>query len=177
LTAAAEFRVSPFTWTGSAWCFSYHEPGIRSPPLAHQAAATLALPNVEKRLQQRNRKIHRLKLKRPSLGHEVASNRSNVIVAFTLTFNIHKRLSTGKKTRKNPVLGSIEISEIYNFTQDAHPIHIHEVQFQVVNRQPFDADFEEPCGESRGSVGSIRESHPCARADRHGHLHNGRARL
>jgi len=26
--------------------------------------------------------------------------------------------------------------ELHNFTEDAHPIHIHEVQFQVVNRQP-----------------------------------------
>ena len=39
---------------------------------------------------------------------------------------------------ENPALGSIEIWEIHNFTEDAHPIHIHEVQFQVVNRQPFD---------------------------------------
>jgi spore coat protein A len=45
---------------------------------------------------------------------------------------------------ENPVLGSIEIWEIYNFTQDAHPIHIHEVQFQVVNRQPFDGDARPP---------------------------------
>jgi len=28
--------------------------------------------------------------------------------------------------------------EIHNFTEDAHPIHIHEVQFQVVDRQPFE---------------------------------------
>jgi FtsP/CotA-like multicopper oxidase with cupredoxin domain len=26
---------------------------------------------------------------------------------------------------------------MYNFTMDAHPIQIHEVQFQVVNRQPI----------------------------------------
>lgn len=39
---------------------------------------------------------------------------------------------------ENPALGSIEIWEIYNFTEDAHPIHIHEVQFQVLNRQPID---------------------------------------
>jgi spore coat protein A len=38
---------------------------------------------------------------------------------------------------ENPALHSIEIWEMYNFTADAHPIHIHEVQFQVVNRQPF----------------------------------------
>jgi bilirubin oxidase len=38
---------------------------------------------------------------------------------------------------ENPALNSIEVWEIYNFTEDAHPIHIHEVQFQVVNRERF----------------------------------------
>lgn len=38
---------------------------------------------------------------------------------------------------ENPALNSVEVWEIYNFTADSHPIHIHEVQFQVVNRQPF----------------------------------------
>lgn len=31
-------------------------------------------------------------------------------------------------------LGSTEIWEFHNFTEDAHPIHVHLVQFQVVNR-------------------------------------------
>ena len=35
---------------------------------------------------------------------------------------------------ENPALDATEIWEIYNFTADAHPIHIHEVQFQVVDR-------------------------------------------
>jgi FtsP/CotA-like multicopper oxidase with cupredoxin domain len=39
---------------------------------------------------------------------------------------------------ENPALGATEVWEIYNFTEDAHPIHIHEVQFQVMNRQPFE---------------------------------------
>ena len=38
---------------------------------------------------------------------------------------------------ENPALGATEVWEIYNFSEDAHPIHIHEVQFQVVARQPF----------------------------------------
>ena len=38
---------------------------------------------------------------------------------------------------ENPALNSIEVWAIHNFTEDAHPIHIHEVQFQVVDRQPF----------------------------------------
>jgi len=36
---------------------------------------------------------------------------------------------------ENPALGAIEVWEIHNFTADAHPIHIHEVTFEVVSRQ------------------------------------------
>jgi spore coat protein A, manganese oxidase len=38
---------------------------------------------------------------------------------------------------ENPKVGATEVWEIYNFTEDAHPIHVHELQFQVVNRQRF----------------------------------------
>jgi bilirubin oxidase len=50
----------------------------------------------------------------------------------------------GDPITENPALGAIEVWEIYNFTQDAHPIHIHEVQFQVVNRQPFEGEPRPP---------------------------------
>jgi bilirubin oxidase len=38
---------------------------------------------------------------------------------------------------ENPALGATEIWEIHNFTADAHPIHVHEVQFQIVDRRKF----------------------------------------
>ncbi len=38
---------------------------------------------------------------------------------------------------ENPEVGAIEVWEIHNFTADAHPIHIHEITFEVVNRQPI----------------------------------------
>jgi hypothetical protein len=41
-------------------------------------------------------------------------------------------------------LHDTEIWEIYDFTMDAHPIHIHQVQFQVVNRQAFDPMVGDP---------------------------------
>jgi len=41
---------------------------------------------------------------------------------------------------ENLTLNTIEVWEIYNFTEDAHPIHIHEVQFQVVSREEVDED-------------------------------------
>ena len=34
-----------------------------------------------------------------------------------------------------PALYDTEIWELYNFTMDAHPIHVHQIHFEVVNRQ------------------------------------------
>jgi FtsP/CotA-like multicopper oxidase with cupredoxin domain len=50
--------------------------------------------------------------------------------------------------------GDTELWEIYNYTMDAHPIHIHLVQFQVVDRQALDVDADgnaiaEPIGAPR----------------------------
>jgi spore coat protein A, manganese oxidase len=45
---------------------------------------------------------------------------------------------------ENPALGATEVWEIHNFTEDAHPIHIHEVQFHVMNRQPFEGGARPP---------------------------------
>jgi FtsP/CotA-like multicopper oxidase with cupredoxin domain len=40
---------------------------------------------------------------------------------------------------ENPAVGATETWEIHNFTADAHPIHIHLVQFQILGREPFGA--------------------------------------
>ena len=41
---------------------------------------------------------------------------------------------------ENPRVDSTEIWRVINTTGDAHPIHIHLVQFQILDRQPFDPD-------------------------------------
>jgi FtsP/CotA-like multicopper oxidase with cupredoxin domain len=38
-------------------------------------------------------------------------------------------------------VGSTELWEVINLTTDAHPIHLHLVQFQLVNRQAFDPAY------------------------------------
>ena len=35
---------------------------------------------------------------------------------------------------ENPAVGATELWEIHNFTMDAHPIHVHQVMFEVVER-------------------------------------------
>jgi spore coat protein A len=41
---------------------------------------------------------------------------------------------------ETPRLNSVEIWRLINTTSDAHPIHVHLIQFQVLDRQPFDTD-------------------------------------
>jgi FtsP/CotA-like multicopper oxidase with cupredoxin domain len=41
---------------------------------------------------------------------------------------------------ENPNVGATEVWEIYNTTVDAHPMHIHEVMFEVANRQKITVD-------------------------------------
>ena len=44
----------------------------------------------------------------------------------------------GLLATETPREGSTEVWEVANLTGDAHPIHIHLIQFQVISRQPFD---------------------------------------
>jgi spore coat protein A len=39
---------------------------------------------------------------------------------------------------EKPVLGSTEIWTLINPTSDSHPIHLHLVRFQILNRQPYE---------------------------------------
>ena len=50
---------------------------------------------------------------------------------------------------ENPSINDTETWEIYNLTVDAHPIHIHEVFFQVVNRQALDKKTGAPIKKPR----------------------------
>jgi FtsP/CotA-like multicopper oxidase with cupredoxin domain len=50
---------------------------------------------------------------------------------------------------EDPDPGDVEVWEFYNGTMDAHPVHIHDVLFEVVNRQdlvPPPPPPEEPMG-------------------------------
>ena len=39
---------------------------------------------------------------------------------------------------EKPLLDTTEIWELINLTEDSHPIHLHLVRFQILDRRPFD---------------------------------------
>ena len=41
---------------------------------------------------------------------------------------------------ENPATGATEVWEMYNATDDAHPMHIHETAFEVIDRQEISVD-------------------------------------
>jgi FtsP/CotA-like multicopper oxidase with cupredoxin domain len=47
---------------------------------------------------------------------------------------------------ENPAVGATEVWEFFNLTADAHPMHVHEIAFEVVNRERLvlDEESEEP---------------------------------
>jgi spore coat protein A len=65
---------------------------------------------------------------------ELDSDADNPIIA--LINNAH----WDDPVTENPKAGSIEIWRLINTTGDAHPIHVHVVQFQILDRRPFDVD-------------------------------------
>jgi len=43
----------------------------------------------------------------------------------------------GDPVTEDPLLNDVEVWEVFNMTEDAHPIHLHLVRFQILNRQKF----------------------------------------
>jgi FtsP/CotA-like multicopper oxidase with cupredoxin domain len=57
-------------------------------------------------------------------------------------------------TTENPRQGDTEIWEIYNATGDAHPVHLHLVHFEILDRREFEADIvEQPVRQHTGDIG------------------------
>jgi FtsP/CotA-like multicopper oxidase with cupredoxin domain len=67
---------------------------------------------------------------------------------------------------ENPAVGATEVWELYNTTGDAHPIHIHEVTVDVLNRQDIDVDEDDQTVQVvAGSVGQPPELWETGRKD------------
>jgi spore coat protein A, manganese oxidase len=61
---------------------------------------------------------------------------------------------------ENPAVGTTEVWEFYNGTADAHPMHIHERLFRVVDRQPINVVEVEAAMDHGESMGGSFEVVP-----------------
>ena len=62
-----------------------------------------------------------------------------------------------------PDVGDTELWELYNTTADAHPMHVHEVVFEVVDRQRLRTDEDEEVVQPIALVGSPKPPEPWER--------------
>jgi FtsP/CotA-like multicopper oxidase with cupredoxin domain len=65
-----------------------------------------------------------------------------------------------EKITENPAVGATEVWEFYNTTGDAHPMHVHEVAFEVVNREGLVLDAAGEVVEPIQLDGLIRPPEP-----------------
>jgi spore coat protein A len=80
----------------------------------------------------------------------VAQTRDNKLVEMMDKFNrlmpMLNGLSWDAPITENPKLGTSEIWRFINLTPDTHPMHVHLVQFQVLDKQPFDVNLYKTTG-------------------------------
>jgi len=78
--------------------------------------------------------------RRLSLNEMAAASVDAPIMGMLGTLNADNTpnpLGWGAAVTEQPRLNSTELWELWNFTEDGHPIHLHQVQFQVVDRRPM----------------------------------------
>jgi len=61
---------------------------------------------------------------------------------------------------ENPAVGATEVWEMYNTTGDAHPMHVHEVVFEVVNREGLVLDDDDEVVEPIELDGNVMPPEP-----------------
>jgi FtsP/CotA-like multicopper oxidase with cupredoxin domain len=67
---------------------------------------------------------------------------------------------------ENPTVGATEVWEFYNTTGDAHPMHVHEVVFEVVNRESLVTDGNGESSSRSRSPATLRQPSRGSQASR-----------
>ena len=98
------------------------------------------MDTCEKTPKELPQKLNEIPVLKPN-----APNRTLVLVEAMMDGNPTGIFINGQKfsapVTEMPLVGSTEEWEIVNLTGDAHPIHLHLVQFLIKNRQSIDADL------------------------------------
>ena len=131
-----EFRVSR---TLSAVDTSFN-PAAASPPALREQPIVDIKPATTHRAPDKKRQLILVEVEGDGGPEEVLLNNSHwdgLRNGTTTTIAGSVPNGRGISATEVPRIGSTEIWEIANLTEDAHPIHIHLIQFQVIERQAF----------------------------------------
>ena len=98
-----------------------------------------------KKLEKDNRIPNKLRKADPPINIERASWRTNFMIEMddqtnSPLYSLLSNYTWMDPVTEKPEVGSTEVWEFINYTPDAHPMHIHLVQFRFVNQQSFDLD-------------------------------------
>jgi FtsP/CotA-like multicopper oxidase with cupredoxin domain len=136
----ADFEVADLETTGKVMQFRVvpavaHDP--TTPPMFLQLPVITPLPpgTITRRLAL----LEEAGIGFDAAGNEVEGPVEALLGTVSATGVWTKRLWMDDVT-ENPTVGATEVWELYNATGDAHPIHIHEIVFEVVNRQDIFVD-------------------------------------
>jgi spore coat protein A len=105
------------------------------PRVSTVSVTSTAQPVVPKTLRPVARLAKRSAVKTRTLTLDTYEDPATHMMMMLLNASYWRQPVTEK-----PVLGSVEIWEFVNVTEDTHPIHLHLVRFQVLNRQHFAVD-------------------------------------
>ncbi len=131
--------------------FPYNGPITDPTMMADPATTGQVMKFVVTKASGRDTSTAAASLKLPAMANLGPQNRTRQVALFEMKDGLDRpveaRLGTlaGKlkwmdEVTENPPLGATEQWEIYNTTVDAHPIHLHQISFQVQNRQGFSAN-------------------------------------
>jgi len=88
-------------------------------------------------------------------GDPISWPNERAYIAAGLSGQMEGSIAWHSPTTENPKLGDTEIWEIYNATGDAHPVHLHLVHFDVLDRQKFNAKVvPQPIVQHNGEPGN-----------------------
>jgi spore coat protein A, manganese oxidase len=92
-----------------------------------------ALPIINERRASVTRDVSLNEIEDPVTGNPIVGRMENLMWDDPVTIK--------------PKAGSTEIWRFVNATPDTHPIHVHLVQFRILDRQPFDVDAYNATGQ------------------------------
>jgi FtsP/CotA-like multicopper oxidase with cupredoxin domain len=136
-----EFRVDlPLQGTDTSFNPGGRHPALRSAPMVDLRPAAMRSPDARRQLV-----LDEVEDVNTGTPVEVVLNNSHWNGRREGSATVIPGSSSngrGLQATETPQEGATELWEVANLTPDAHPIHIHLIQFQVINVQPFNTEAD-----------------------------------